>query len=120
MMKARWGRIVQISSVVGVSGNPGQANYAAAKAGLIGFSKCLAQEVASRSITVNVVAPGFIETRMTEGLPESQQEALLSQIPMNRMGAPKDIASAVGFLASDDSGYMTGQTLHVNGGMLMV
>ena len=120
MMKARWGRIVTISSVVGVSGNPGQANYCAAKAGVIGFSKSLAQEIASRGITVNVVAPGFIDTDMTSGLTDDQKEGINGQIPMKRMGDAQEIASAVAFLASDAAGYITGQTLHVNGGMYMV
>ncbi|MGB0722599.1 MAG: 3-oxoacyl-ACP reductase FabG [Gammaproteobacteria bacterium] len=119
MTKARWGRIVNISSVVGASGNPGQSNYAATKAGVIGFSKSLGQEVASRGITVNVVAPGFIETDMTAVLPEEQKKALMDMIPMRRLGQPQDIAQAVSFLASDAAGYVTGTTLHVNGGMYM-
>lgn len=119
MMKNRWGRIVNVSSVVGVTGNAGQANYAAAKAGVIGFSKSLAQEIASRGITVNVVAPGFIDTDMTKELPEEQREKLLSGIPAQRLGASQDIAHAVSFLASDQAGYITGETLHVNGGMHM-
>lgn len=119
MMKKRHGRIISIGSVVGVSGNPGQANYGAAKAGLIGFSKSLAREVGSRGVTVNVVAPGFIETDMTDELPEAQREALLKQIPSARLGKPEEIAAAVAFLASPEAGYITGETLHVNGGMYM-
>ena len=119
MMKARYGRIINIASVIGVMGNPGQANYAAAKAGIIGFSKSLAREVGSRMITVNVVAPGFIDTDMTRVLPEDQRQALLTQIPLGRLGETSDIAHAVTFLASDAAGYITGETLHVNGGMLM-
>jgi 3-oxoacyl-[acyl-carrier protein] reductase len=120
MMKVRWGRIVNISSVVGVTGNPGQANYAASKAGMVGMSKSLAYEVASRGITVNAIAPGFIETAMTAGLKEAQKEAILSSIPSGRMGAPKEIAAAVLYLASEEAGYVTGTTLHVNGGMAML
>ncbi|GAB4393041.1 MAG: 3-oxoacyl-ACP reductase FabG [Gammaproteobacteria bacterium] len=119
MVKNRWGRIINITSVVGLTGNAGQANYAAAKAGLIGFSKSLAQEVASRGITVNCVAPGFIDTDMTRKLSEKQQELITSQIPMSRMGQPDDIAAAVAFLASQQANYITGHTLHVNGGMYM-
>jgi len=119
MMKARKGRIISIASVVGVSGNAGQTNYGAAKAGVIGFSKSLAREVGSRGITVNVVAPGFIDTDMTRALPEAQREALLAQIPLARLGQSKEIASAVAFLASPDAAYISGETLHVNGGMYM-
>jgi 3-oxoacyl-[acyl-carrier protein] reductase len=119
MLKARWGRIISISSVVGTTGNPGQVNYAAAKAGLIGFTKALALEVASRSITVNAVAPGFIDTDMTRGLPDDQRDSLLQRIPLQRLGHADEIASAVAFLASEGAGYITGQTLHVNGGMYM-
>ncbi|PIY73176.1 MAG: beta-ketoacyl-ACP reductase, partial [Rhodobacterales bacterium CG_4_10_14_0_8_um_filter_70_9] len=120
MMKARWGRIVSVTSIVGVTGNPGQGNYAASKAGLIGMSKSLAAEVASRAITVNCVAPGFIETAMTGALNAVQKEKLLGAIPAGRMGAPEEIASAVVYLASDEGAYVTGQTLHVNGGMAMI
>jgi len=119
MMKARKGRIISISSVVGVSGNPGQTNYSAAKAGMIGFSKSLAREIGSRGITVNVVAPGFIDTDMTRDLPEEQRKALISQIPLNRLGSVDDIAAAVAFLASPSAAYITGETIHVNGGMYM-
>lgn len=119
MMKSRWGRIISIGSVVGSMGNAGQANYAAAKAGLIGFTKSLAQEVASRGITVNAVAPGFIETDMTDALSDEQKTATLSAVPMARLGKPEEIAAAVAFLASDDASYVTGVTLHVNGGMYM-
>ena len=120
MMKARHGRIITITSVVGATGNPGQANYAAAKAGLVGMSKSLGQELASRGITVNCVAPGFIRTAMTEVLPDAQKEALNARIPMGRMGAGEDIGAAVAYLASREAGYVTGQTLHVNGGMAML
>jgi 3-oxoacyl-[acyl-carrier protein] reductase len=120
MMKKRYGRIITIGSVVGTMGNAGQVNYAAAKAGLIGFSKSLAREVASRGITVNVVAPGFIETDMTRALTEEQRSGILSQVPANRLGSAVEIASAVAFLASDEAGYITGETLHVNGGMYMI
>ena len=120
MMKSRWGRIINISSIVGATGNPGQGNYAASKAGMVGMSKSLACEVASRGITVNVVAPGFIATAMTDKLADDRKEAILAQIPAGRMGAAEDIASAVAFLASDGSGYVTGSTLHVNGGMAMI
>ena len=120
MMKARWGRIVNISSVVGATGNPGQANYAASKAGMVGMSKSLAYEVASRGITVNAIAPGFIETAMTASLKDSQKEAILSSIPSGRMGAPNEIAAAVVYFASEEAAYVTGTTLHVNGGMAML
>ena len=120
MMKARSGRIISITSVVGVTGNAGQANYAAAKAGVIGFTKSLAQEVASRGVTVNAVAPGFIDTDMTKSLAEEQRDTLMANIPAKRLGLPEDIASSVVYLASDEAAYMTGATLHVNGGMLMI
>jgi 3-oxoacyl-[acyl-carrier protein] reductase len=120
MMKARHGRIISLSSVVAAMGNPGQANYGAAKAGLIGFSKSLAKEIGSRGITVNVVAPGFIETEMTQSLGDEQKTSLIDQIPLNRLGSVDDIASAVLFLASPAAGYMTGETIHVNGGMYMI
>ena len=119
MMKARYGRIVSIGSVVGQMGNPGQANYCAAKAGLVGFSKALAQEIGSRGITVNVVAPGFIETDMTRTLSDDVRSGLLSRVPAQRLGSPDDIAAAVAFLASPEAGYITGETLHVNGGLHM-
>lgn len=120
MMKRRWGRIVGITSIVGVTGNPGQANYAASKAGMIGMSKALAAEVASRNITVNCVAPGFITTAMTDALTGDQKEKLLGGIPAGRMGEPSEIAAGVVFLASEEAAYVTGQTLHVNGGMAMI
>jgi 3-oxoacyl-[acyl-carrier protein] reductase len=120
MMKARWGRIINITSIVGTTGNPGQTNYAAAKAGLVGMSKALAQEVASRTITVNCVAPGFIETPMTDALPDAQKEKLTEAIPAGRLGQVDDIAAAVVYLASEEASYVTGQTLHVNGGMAMI
>jgi 3-oxoacyl-[acyl-carrier protein] reductase len=120
MMRRRSGRIIAITSVVGVTGNPGQTNYAASKAGMIGFSKALAQEVASRAITVNCVAPGFIESPMTEALNDAQKAHILAGIPAGRLGAGDDVAAACVFLASDEAGYITGQTLHVNGGMAMI
>ncbi|MDA0367899.1 MAG: 3-oxoacyl-[acyl-carrier-protein] reductase [Proteobacteria bacterium] len=120
MMKQRWGRIVGITSIVGVTGNPGQANYAAAKAGMIGMSKALAQEVASRGITVNCVAPGFVESPMTDGLTEDQRTKLAGAIPAGRFGTPQDIAASVVYLASEEAAYVTGQTLHINGGMAMI
>ena len=120
MMKARWGRIVNISSIVGATGNPGQANYAASKAGMIGMSKSLAYEVASRGITVNAVVPGFIATAMTDKLNDDQKGAIMTQIPAGRMGNPDEIASAVLYLSSPEAGYVTGTTLHVNGGMAML
>jgi 3-oxoacyl-[acyl-carrier protein] reductase len=120
MMKARFGRIITITSVVGTTGNPGQVNYAAAKGGLVAMSKSLGQELASRNITVNCVAPGFIRTAMTDVLPDAQKEALNARIPMGRMGEGEDIGAAVAYLASKEAGYVTGQTLHVNGGMAMI
>lgn len=120
MMKARFGRMITITSVVGATGNPGQANYAAAKGGLVAMSKSMAQELASRNVTVNCVAPGFIRTAMTDDLPDAQKEALNSRIPMGRMGEGDDVAAAVVFLASREAGYVTGQTIHVNGGMAMI
>ena len=119
MMKARTGRIINIGSVVGLTGNPGQTNYCAAKAGVMGFSKSLAREIGSRGITVNTVAPGFIDTDMTKQLPDEQREALIKQIPLNKLGNPQDIANAVVFLASADAAYITGETINVNGGMYM-
>ena len=120
MMKARWGRIINVTSVVGASGNAGQANYAAAKAAVVGMTKSLARELGSRNITVNCVAPGFIDTDMTRALSDAQREALLGRIPLGKLGTPQDIADAVAFLAGPRAGYITGATLHVNGGMLMV
>lgn len=120
MMKARTGRIIGIASIVGVTGNPGQSNYCASKAGMIGFTKSVAQEVASRGITANTIAPGFIESPMTDVLPEAQKELLLGQIPSGRLGLGQDIAAAAVYLASDEASYVTGQTLHVNGGMAMI
>ena len=120
MMKKRAGRIVNITSIVGVTGNPGQANYVASKAGVIGLSKSLAQELATRGVTVNCIAPGFIATPMTDVLNDKQKEGILAKIPAGRMGGPEDIAAAVLYLASDEAGYVTGQTLHVNGGMAMI
>jgi 3-oxoacyl-[acyl-carrier protein] reductase len=120
MMKARFGRIISVTSVVGVTGNPGQANYAASKAGIIGMSKSLAQELASRGVTVNCIAPGFISSAMTDVLPDAQKEALNARIPAGHMGEGGDIAAAAVYLASREAGYVTGQTLHVNGGMAMI
>ena len=120
MMKNRYGRIINISSVVGHTGNAGQTNYTASKAGMTGFTKSLAQEVGSRGITVNCVAPGFIDTEMTKSLPDTYKDELLSKIPLGRLGSTKDIAHAVTFLASNHAGYITGETLHINGGMLMI
>ncbi len=120
MMKARFGRVITITSIVGTTGNPGQANYAASKAGLVGMSKALAQELASRNITVNCVAPGFIASAMTDGLPDAQKEALMVKIPAGKLGEGSDIAAAVVYLASREASYVTGQTLHVNGGMAMI
>ncbi|MCS6879204.1 MAG: 3-oxoacyl-[acyl-carrier-protein] reductase [Geminicoccaceae bacterium] len=120
MMRRRYGRIVNIGSIVGATGNPGQVNYAAAKAGLVGLTKALAAEVASRGITVNCVAPGFVVTPMTDALDEKQRQALLERIPLGRLGTPEDVAAAVLYLASDEAGWVTGQTLHVNGGMAMI
>jgi len=120
MMKSRWGRIVSVTSVVGATGNPGQVNYAASKAGLTGMTKALAQEVASRGITVNCVAPGFIETAMTDALSEAQREAIMARIPAARLGTADDVGVCALFLASDEAGYVTGQTIHVNGGMAMI
>ena len=120
MMKQRYGRLIGITSVVGVTGNPGQGNYAASKAGMIGMSKALAQEVASRNITVNAVAPGFIDTAMTHVLDDKQKDAIISRVPAGRLGSGSDVAAAVVYLASEEAGYMTGQTLHINGGMAMI
>jgi len=120
MMKNRWGRIISITSVVGATGNPGQANYAASKAGLTGMTKALAQEVASRGVTVNCIAPGFIETAMTDALSEAQKEAIMTRIPAARLGSADDVGACALFLASDEAGYVTGQTIHVNGGMAMI
>jgi 3-oxoacyl-[acyl-carrier protein] reductase len=120
MMRRRWGRIIGITSIVGVTGNPGQANYAASKAGMIGMTKALAAEVASRSITVNCVAPGFIATPMTDALTDAQKAQLLQRVPMGRLGESADVAAAVVYLASPEATYVTGQTLHVNGGMAMI
>jgi len=120
MMRRRWGRIIGISSVVGVTGNPGQANYAASKAGMIGFSKSLAQEVASRNITVNCIAPGMIVSPMTDALNDQQKSAIVGRIPAGRLGAGEDVAAACVYLAAEEAGYVTGQTLHVNGGMAMI
>jgi 3-oxoacyl-[acyl-carrier protein] reductase len=120
MMKARWGRIINISSIVGTTGNPGQANYAASKAGMVGMSKSIAYEVASRGITVNCVAPGFVTTAMTDKLNDAQKAGILTQVPAGRMGEPEEIAAAVLYLASPEAGYVTGATIHVNGGMAMI
>jgi 3-oxoacyl-[acyl-carrier protein] reductase len=120
MMKKRWGRIVQITSIVGATGNPGQGNYAAAKAGLIGMTKSLAAEVASRNITVNAVAPGFIQTAMTDVLTDQQKDAIAARIPLGRMGKAEEIAAAVVYLASEEAAYVTGETIHINGGMAML
>ena len=120
MMKSRWGRIINITSIVGTTGNPGQANYAASKAGTVGMSKALAAEVATRGVTVNCIAPGFIDTTMTESLSEDQTEKLLGAIPAARLGSPEDVAACAVFLASEEASYVTGQTLHVNGGMAMI
>jgi len=120
MMKKRWGRIIQITSIVGATGNPGQGNYAAAKAGLVGMTKSLAAEVASRNITVNAVAPGFIQTAMTEVLTDQQKELVSGRIPAGRMGMPQEIAAAVTYLASEEAAYVTGETIHINGGMAMI
>jgi 3-oxoacyl-[acyl-carrier protein] reductase len=120
MMKARFGRIISVSSIVGVIGNPGQANYAASKAGMIGYSKALAAEVASRGITVNIVAPGFIETPMTDALDDGQRDGLLGRVPMGRLGAADEVAATALFLASNEAAYITGATIHVNGGMVML
>ncbi len=120
MLREKWGRIISVSSIVGITGNPGQTNYAASKAGIIGFSKSLAHEVASRGITVNVVAPGFIETKMTEELSQNVKDKILNNIPISRFGKPSEVASLVAFLASEEAGYITGSTFNVNGGMAMI
>ena len=120
MMKARWGRVINVSSVVAATGNPGQANYVAAKAGLIGMTKSIASEIATRGITVNAVAPGFIQTPMTEKMTEAQQAAILGRIPVARMGTPQEVAAAVLYLASQEASYTTGAVLHINGGMAMI
>ena len=120
MMKKRWGRIINIASIVGVTGNPGQANYVASKAGMIGWSKAMAQEIASRNITINCIAPGFIATAMTDALTDAQKETINAKIPAGRMGSAEDIAAAAVYLASDEAAYVTGQTIHVNGGMAMI
>ncbi|MCZ6484027.1 MAG: SDR family oxidoreductase, partial [Alphaproteobacteria bacterium] len=120
MVRQRWGRIIGIASTVGVTGNPGQANYSASKAGMIGMTKALAGEVAARGITVNCVAPGFITTAMTDALDDKQKQRVMAGIPSARLGAPEDVAASVVFLASEEAGYITGQTLHVNGGMAMI
>jgi len=120
MMKKRWGRIIQITSIVGATGNPGQGNYAAAKAGLIGMTKSLAAEVASRNITANAIAPGFIQTAMTDVLTDQQKETIANRIPSGRMGTPQEIAAAVVYLASEEAAYVTGETIHINGGMAML
>jgi 3-oxoacyl-[acyl-carrier protein] reductase len=119
-MRRRWGRIVNVTSIVALTGNPGQVNYAAAKAGMIGMTKSVAAEVATRGITVNCVAPGFIETAMTAALSEDQRRRLLERVPVGRLGSPADVAAAIGYLASEEAAYVTGQTLHVNGGMAMI
>ena len=120
MMKKRWGRIINIASIVGVTGNPGQCNYVASKAGMIGWSKAMAQEIASRNITINCIAPGFIATAMTDALSDAQKETINAKIPAGRMGSAQDIAAAAVYLASDEAAYVTGQTIHVNGGMAMI